>query len=55
MMMHAPFYNSNSAHAPEAELMRLTYEPLLLKYGVDVVLSGPGMSAVRKERRARHL
>ena len=40
VMMHAPFYNSNSAHALEAELMRLTYEPLLLKYGVDVVLSG---------------
>ena len=40
VMMHAPFYNSNSAHALEAELMRLAYEPLLLKYGVDVVLSG---------------
>ena len=26
VMMHAPFYNSNSAHALEAELMRLTYE-----------------------------
>ena len=40
VMMHAPFYNSNQAHALEAELMRLAYEPLLLKYGVDVVLSG---------------
>ena len=40
VMMHAPFYNSNSAHALEAELMRLAYEPLLLKYGVDLVLSG---------------
>jgi len=40
VMMHAPFYNSNAAHAMEAELMRQKYEPILLKYGVDIVLSG---------------
>lgn len=40
IMMHAPFYNSNRAHALEAELMRLSYEPLFLEHGVDVVLSG---------------
>ena len=51
MMMHAPFYNSNSAHALEAELMRLTYEPLLLKYGVDVVLSGHVHAYERSDAR----
>ena len=51
VMMHAPFYNSNSAHALEAELMRLTYEPLLLKYGVDVVLSGHVHAYERSDAR----
>ena len=52
VMMHAPFYNSNSAHALEAELMRLTYEPLLLKYGVDVVLSGHARAHTKGATRA---
>jgi len=39
-MMHAPWYNSNSGHIAEAELMRRDMEPLLFQYGVDVVLSG---------------
>ena len=52
VMMHAPFYNSNSAHALGAELaMRLTYEPLLLKYGVDVVLSGHVHAYERSDAR----
>jgi len=40
VMMHAPWYNSNSGHIAEAELMRRDMEPLLFQYGVDVVLSG---------------
>ena len=39
-MMHVPFYNSNSGHWMEGELMRLSMEPLLYEYGVDVVISG---------------
>mmetsp|Transcript_4788 Transcript_4788/g.15570 ORF Transcript_4788/g.15570 Transcript_4788/m.15570 type:complete len:373 (+) Transcript_4788:458-1576(+) len=40
VMMHAPWYNSNSGHAGEAELMRRDLEPLLFEAGVDLVLSG---------------
>ena len=39
-MFHAPFYNSNQGHWMEAELMRIAIEPILYKYGVDMVLSG---------------
>jgi acid phosphatase type 7 len=40
VMMHAPWYNSNSGHVAEAELMRLHMERLLFEHRVDVVLSG---------------
>lgn len=40
VMMHAPWYNSNSGHVAEAELMRRDMEPLLYAHGVDIVLSG---------------
>ena len=40
VMMHAPWYNSNSGHRAEAELMRQDMEELLYSYGVDLVLSG---------------
>ncbi len=39
-MWHAPWYNSNSGHRAEAELMRLDMERLLNTYGVDIVVSG---------------
>jgi hypothetical protein len=39
-MMHVPMYNSNTGHWMEGELFRLSFEPLLHKYGVDLVLSG---------------
>jgi len=32
-MMHAPWYNSNSGHLGEAELMRRHMEPLFYEYG----------------------
>mmetsp|Transcript_23644 Transcript_23644/g.46291 ORF Transcript_23644/g.46291 Transcript_23644/m.46291 type:complete len:612 (-) Transcript_23644:88-1923(-) len=40
VMMHAPWYNSNSGHRAEAELMRRDMEPLLVSNGVDIVLNG---------------
>ena len=40
LMMHTPFYNSNSGHWKEAELGRVDIEPLLMEYGVDVVIAG---------------
>lgn len=39
-IMHAPWYNSNSGHWMEGELMRRSMEPLLYKYGVDIVMAG---------------
>jgi hypothetical protein len=39
-MIHTPFYNSNSGHWMEGELMRIAFEPLLYAAGVDIVLSG---------------
>jgi UDP-2,3-diacylglucosamine pyrophosphatase LpxH len=39
-MMHSPLYNSNTGHWMEGELMRRAVEPLLYRYGVDVVLCG---------------
>jgi len=40
VMMHTPWYNSNSGHWKEATLMQSTVEPLLYKYGVDIILVG---------------
>eukprot|EP01035_Chromulina_nebulosa_P021141 gene21141-27393_t len=40
VMMHVPFYCSNSGHWMEGELMRVAIEPLLYEYGVDFVLVG---------------
>jgi hypothetical protein len=39
-MFHVPFYSSNKVHWKEGELFRPIIEPLLRKYGVDLVLSG---------------
>jgi hypothetical protein len=40
VMMHVPWYNSNSNHKNEAFLMMLDMEDLLFKAGVDFVLDG---------------
>eukprot|EP00900_Chrysochromulina_parva_P006771 jgi/Chrpa1/16095/Chrysochromulina_OHIO_Genome00022750-RA len=40
VMMHAPWYNTNSGHKGEAELMRQHMEADLYEAGVDLVLSG---------------
>ena len=33
-------YNTYAAHYKEKECMRLSLEPLLYKYGVDIVFAG---------------
>lgn len=38
--MHAPWYNSNTAHSGEVEDMRQSMEALLYSYGVDLVFAG---------------
>jgi hypothetical protein len=38
--MHAPYYTSITKHYKEAECMRAQYEPLMLEYGVDIVING---------------
>jgi len=40
VMMHVPWYHSNTNHKNEAFLMMLDMEDLLFKAGVDVVLDG---------------
>lgn len=40
VMVHAAWYCSNTVHWKEAEKMRVSMEPLLYSYGVDIVLSG---------------
>ncbi|KDD75912.1 hypothetical protein H632_c440p0 [Helicosporidium sp. ATCC 50920] len=38
--IHAALYNSYLSHYQEAECARLAFEPLFLRYGVDLVVSG---------------
>jgi len=40
VMMHAPFYCSNSGHVEETRLMRRDMERVLYEAGVDLVLNG---------------
>jgi 3',5'-cyclic AMP phosphodiesterase CpdA len=40
ILMHAPWYNSNTAHYMEGEAMRIEFETWFLKYKVDVVFAG---------------
>ena len=40
ILMHAPWYNSNTAHYMEGEAMRIEYETWFLKHKVDVVFAG---------------
>jgi hypothetical protein len=40
IIMHTPFYNTNTGHWMEGEKFRVGMEPLFYKYGVDVVVSG---------------
>mmetsp|Transcript_114752 Transcript_114752/g.297389 ORF Transcript_114752/g.297389 Transcript_114752/m.297389 type:complete len:586 (-) Transcript_114752:110-1867(-) len=40
VMMHAPWYNSNTKHVRESEPMRGDMEALLYSFGANIVLSG---------------
>lgn len=40
VLMHAPWYNSNTAHYMEGEGMRIEFESWFVKYKVDVVFAG---------------
>ncbi len=40
LLVHIPLYHSNSEHWKEGELIRRSIEPLIMEYGVDIVLSG---------------
>ena len=40
VQLHAPWYNTNAAHAGEGEAMRKAMERLLYEARVDVVFSG---------------
>ena len=40
VMLHVPWYCSNFVHIGEGKLMREAMEPLLFKYGVDILLAG---------------
>jgi hypothetical protein len=40
VMMHTPWYNSNTGHWKEGEKTRANFEPLFFKYGVDVAIAG---------------
>ncbi|XP_008237013.1 PREDICTED: purple acid phosphatase 10-like [Prunus mume] len=40
VLMHSPWYNSYTTHYMEGETMRVMYEPLFVKYKVDVVFAG---------------
>ncbi|BBH09355.1 Purple acid phosphatase 5, partial [Prunus dulcis] len=40
VLMHSPWYNSYTNHYMEGETMRVMYEPLFVKYKVDVVFNG---------------
>lgn len=40
VLLHSPWYTSYNGHFKENECMRETYEWLLVKYGVDIVMSG---------------
>ncbi|GAA0184323.1 phosphatase [Lithospermum erythrorhizon] len=50
VLMHAPWYNSNTYHYMEGETMRVMYEPWFVKYKVDMVFAGHVHAYERTER-----
>ncbi|KAE9447282.1 hypothetical protein C3L33_20794, partial [Rhododendron williamsianum] len=50
VLMHAPWYNSNSYHYMEGETMRVQFESWFVQYKVDVVFAGHVHSYERSER-----
>uniref|UniRef100_A0A7N0T493 Purple acid phosphatase n=1 Tax=Kalanchoe fedtschenkoi TaxID=63787 RepID=A0A7N0T493_KALFE len=50
VLVHSPWYNSYNYHYMEGETMRVMYEPLLVKYKVDLVFAGHVHAYERSER-----
>ena len=38
--LHAPWYNSNTAHQGDGEIMRASFEPLFVEAKVDAIFTG---------------
>ncbi|XP_065637869.1 purple acid phosphatase 5 [Quercus suber] len=50
VLLHSPWYNSNSYHYMEGEAMRVTFEPWFVQHKVDLVFAGHVHSYERSER-----
>ncbi|PWA99271.1 purple acid phosphatase [Artemisia annua] len=50
VLMHSPWYNSNSYHYMEGETMRVMFEPWFVEHKVDLVFAGHVHSYERSER-----
>ncbi|KAL7598416.1 hypothetical protein Lser_V15G24833 [Lactuca serriola] len=50
VLMHSPWYNSNSYHYMEGETMRVMFEPWFVQYKVDLVFAGHVHAYERSER-----
>ncbi|KAL3699279.1 hypothetical protein R1sor_017301 [Riccia sorocarpa] len=40
VLVHSPWYNSNTYHYMEGETMRVIFEPFIVQYKVDIVFAG---------------